>query len=88
MTNILGPWVTLVVKNPPACQYQAPGDIRGEGSIPGARRSPGGGHGNPLQYSCLQNPMDSGACQATVHRSQRDTTEAPWHPHTGGFTCV
>ena len=37
------------------------------GSIPGLERSPGGGHGNPLQYSCLENPMDRGAWQATVH---------------------
>ena len=37
------------------------GDIRDEGSIPGLGRSPGGGHGNPLQYSCLENPMDRGA---------------------------
>jgi len=37
------------------------------GSIPGLRRSPRGGHGNPLQYSRLENPMDRGACQATVH---------------------
>ena len=37
------------------------------GSIPGSRRSPGGGHGNPLQYSCLENPMDREAWQATVH---------------------
>ena len=36
------------------------------GSIPGVGRSPGGGHGNPLQYSCLQNPMDRGAWRATV----------------------
>ena len=36
-------------------------------SIPGLRRSPGGGHGNPLQYSCLENPMDRGAWQAVVH---------------------
>ena len=38
------------------------------GSFPGLRRSPGGGHGNPLQYSCLENPMDRGAWQFTVHR--------------------
>ena len=38
------------------------------GSIPGSGRSPGGGHGNPLQYSCLENPMDRGAWRATVHR--------------------
>ena len=37
------------------------------GSVPGLGRSPGGGHGNPLQYSCLENPMDRGAWQATVH---------------------
>ena len=41
-----------VVKNPPANA----GDIRDAGSIPGLGRSPGGGHGNPLQYSCLENP--------------------------------
>ena len=44
------------------------GDVRDVGSIPGSRRSPGGGHGNPLQYSCLENPMDRRACQSTVHR--------------------
>ena len=44
--------MVLVVKNLPANA----GDIRDEGSVPG--RSPGGGHGNPLQYSCLENPMD------------------------------
>ena len=44
------------------------GGIRDVGSIPGSGRSPGGEHGNPLQYSCLENPMDSGAWQAMVHR--------------------
>ena len=43
--------------------YQA-GD---RGLIPGLGRSPGGGHGNPLQYSCLENPMDRGAWRATIH---------------------
>ena len=43
------------------------GDVRDVGSIPGFRRSPGGGHDNLLQYSCLGNPMDKGAWQATVH---------------------
>ena len=42
-------------------------DIRDEGSIPGSGRSPGGGHGDPLQYSCLENPVDRGAWLATVH---------------------
>ena len=43
------------------------GDIRDVSSIPGWGRSPGGRHGNPLQYSCLENPMDRGAWWATVH---------------------
>ena len=62
--------VALEVKNPPANA----GDIRDVGSIPGMGRSPGGGHGNPLQYSCLENPMDKGACQATVHRVTKSQT--------------
>ena len=61
-----------MVKNPPA----STGDIKDVGSIPGSGRSPGGGHGNPLQYSCLENPMDRGAWRATVHRiTESDTTE-------------
>ena len=55
--------VARVVKNPPANGA----DIRDAGSIPGLRGSSGGGHGNPLQYSCLENPKDRGAWQATVH---------------------
>ena len=48
--------------------------------IPGWGRSPGGGNGNPLQYSCLENPMDRGAWQAMVHRvTESDLTE---HTHT------
>ena len=54
--------VALVVKSLPA----SAGDIRDVGSIPGWRRSPGRGHGNPLQYSCLENPTDRGAWRATV----------------------
>ena len=53
--------VVLVVKNPLANA----GDIRDVGSIPGSGRSPREGRGNPLQYSCLENPMDSGAWWAT-----------------------
>ena len=47
------------------------------GPIPGSRRSPGEGNGNPLQYSCLENPMDRGAWRATVHggHTESDTTE-------------
>ena len=43
------------------------GDAKDKGSIPGSGRSHGGGRGNPLQYSCLENPMDRGAWWATVH---------------------
>ena len=53
------------------------GDIRDVGLIPGSGRSPGGGHGNPLQYSCLENLMNRGDWRATVHRdAEPDTTEA------------
>ena len=52
-----------MVKNLPANA----GEVRDEGSIPGLGRSPGVGNGNPLHYFCLENPMDRGAWQATVH---------------------
>ena len=62
-----------MVKNPPA----KAGDSTDVGSIPGSRRSPGGGHGNPLQYPCLDNPMDRGAWQAKVYQvAELDTTES------------
>ena len=61
--------VALVVKNPANA-----GNIRDVGSIPGLGRSPGGGHDNPLQYSCLENPMDKGAWRATVHRVAKSWT--------------
>ena len=52
------------------------GDAGDVGSIPGLGRSPGGGNGNPLQYSCLENPVDRGAWWATVHRvAESYTTE-------------
>ena len=54
----------LQVKNPPASL----GDLRDMGSIPGLGRSIGGGNSNPLQYSCLENPMNRGAWWAMVHR--------------------
>ena len=66
MTNskhLLNTHLARVVKNPPANA----GDLRDMGSIPGSGRSPGGGHGDLLQYSCLENPLDRGAWQATVH---------------------
>ena len=55
--------VVLVMKNPPA----SAGDVRDAGSIPGLGRSPGGRHGNRLQYSCHENLMSGGAWWATVH---------------------
>ena len=62
--------MALVVKNPPANA----GDIRDASSIPGSGRSPGGGHGNPLQYSGLENSTDRGAWRATVHRVAKSQT--------------
>ena len=64
--------IVLVVKKQPANA----GDIRDMGSIPRSRRSSGGGHGSPLQYSCLENPVDRGAWRATVHGvAESDTTK-------------
>ena len=62
--------VVLVVKTLPANA----GDIRDTGLILGSGRSLGGGHGNPLQYSCLENPTDRGAWRATVHRVAKSQT--------------
>ena len=58
-------------KNPPAKRRRL---ARGSGSIPGSGRSPGGGHDNPLQFSCLENPMDRGAWWATVHGVTKSPT--------------
>ena len=63
--------MVLVVKNPPAHA----GDTRDVDVIPGSARSPGGGNGNPLQYSCLENSMDGGAWQATVHEVSKSWTQ-------------
>ena len=63
--------VELVVNKPLASE----GDIRDVDSIPGSGRSPGGGHSNPHQYSCLENPMDRGAWQATLHRVTKSWTQ-------------
>ena len=60
-----------MVKNPPANA----GDARNMGSIPGLGRFPKGGHGNPLQDSCLENPMDRGAWWATVHGVTKNGTQ-------------
>ena len=83
----------LVVKNPLAIA----GDIRDAGSVPGLGRSPGGGHGNPIQYSCLENPMDRGAWRATAHRVTKSRTRLKLlsaharthtHTHTRIFVCT
>ena len=71
-----------VVKNPPT-------NVGDSGSIPGSGRSPKGGQGNPLQYSCLENPLDRGAWQATVHRVtkswtwQKGLSMHAWRGHGG-----
>ena len=63
--------VALVVKNPPANA----GDVRDAGLIPGLGRSPGGGYGNLVQYSCLEDLTDRGAWWATVHRVAKSQTQ-------------
>ena len=60
----------IVVKNLPA----SVGDTRDLASVPGLGRSPGEGNDNPLQYSCLENPMDRGAWQATAHMVAKSQT--------------
>ena len=70
-----------LVRNLPA----SAGDMRDMDSVSGSGRSPGGGHSNPLQYSCLENPMDRGTWQATVHRFAKSGTQLKWlnrHTHT------
>ena len=62
--------MVLVMKNPPANG----GDARDTDMIPGLRRFPGRGHGNPLQYFCLESPMDRGAWQAMVHSVVKSQT--------------
>ena len=69
-----------MVKNPPA----SAGDVRDAGSIPGLGRFPGGGNGNPLQCSCLGNPMDRGAGRATVH----GVTEPDMAEHSIAYSHV
>ena len=63
--------MVLVVRNPPGSAGGAEGRFE---PIPGSRRFPGGGYGNPLQYSCLDNPMDTGAWWATGYRVAKSQT--------------
>ena len=67
-----------LVKNPPA-------NVRDLGSIPGLGRSPGGGHSNPFQYSCLENPMDRGAWRAKI---QSVTKSWIWLKQLGKPACI
>ena len=72
-----------MVKNPPA--NAGDGDA---GSIPGLGRSPGGGHSNPLQYPCLENPMDRGTWQATVYGVTKSRTQLSMHTHMPLEGCL
>ena len=67
-----------MVKNPPANA----GDTRDTGFIPASGRSPGGGHSNPFQYSCLENPMDRRAWWATVYRINKESNTIEATEHT------
>ena len=78
MLKIVAKQVALVVKNPPANA----GDARDVGLIPGSRRSPGGGNGNSLKYSCLENSMNREAWQAIVHWVAKIWTQPSTHTYT------
>ena len=69
---VLASQVARWVQNPPAMQETQETCL---GSIPEWKRCPGGGHGNPLQYSCLEHPMDRGDWQTTVHRVTKSQTQ-------------
>ena len=64
----------MVKKKPKKNLPANAGDVRDMGSVPGLGRSPGGGNGNPLQYSCLENSMDRGDWRATVHGVAKSQT--------------
>ena len=70
-TNVGASQVSPVIKNPPTTA----GEVRDGNSTPGSGRSSRGGHGNPFQHSCLENPMDRGGCQATVHGVAKSRTQ-------------
>ena len=82
ISTSLASQVVPVVKNPPANA----GGVKDTGSIPRSGRSPGGRYSNPLQYSCLENPMSRGAWHATMHRVTKSWMQLkglgmPTHPH-------
>ena len=83
---LMASWGGSVVKNPPV-NAGDPGDLD---SVPELGRSPGGGNGNPLQYSCLENPMDRGAWRAEVHGVAKSQTGPSMHVRGicgFGITC-
>ena len=80
--HLISTQVALVVKNPLANA----GDKRDTALIPGSGRFPGGGHGNPLQYTCLENPMDRQVWQAAVHRVANSQPRRA-HTHTHIYTA-
>ena len=74
LCNVPHLWVSrvvLVVENPPADGRE----VKDSGSVPGSGKCPGGEHGNPLQYSCLENPVDRGAWWLMVHRVTKSWTQ-------------
>ena len=74
ISKIYRSFAGAAIKNLPANA----GDVRDAGLIPGSGRSPGEGHDNPLQYSCLESPMDRGTWRATVHRVTKSQTQLKW----------
>ena len=74
-------WCKYPKKNPPTSIR----DVRDTGSIPESGRSPGGGHGSPLQYSCLENAMDRGTWQAMVYRVAKSQKPAEVTQHACAF---
>ena len=76
--------MALVVKNPPANA----GDLRDTDLTRGSGKSPGIGNGCPLQYSCLENFMDRGAWQATVHGAAASQIQLSTHTHTEFYKCT
>ena len=84
LNRIWSSQVALVVKNLTANA----GDIRVMGLIPGSGRSPGGVHDNPLQYFCLENPMDRGAWWATVHKVAKSRTQLKRLTTQIGFSTI
>ena len=87
MLGLRASQVVLVIKNTPANA----GDVRDSCLIPGWGSSLGGGHGNPLQHSCLENSMERGAWWATVHKAAQSQTRLKrlgTHGHVMGPVCV